>query len=310
MDIEGMRRAINKKTRVVIPTHLFGYPMDVNAVDAIVKDAEQKYGHKIYVVQDCAHSFGSKWGGELVTKYGDAALFGLNISKTVSSIFGGMIITNNKQIADELRSFRGKNFKKKGFGKTFKRFLYLLSTYFTFNSYIYYWVNKLERYGLIDRFVKYYDESEIDFPLDWDEMPAEIEARVGLANLDKYDEIIQRRIDSARRYFMHFKDSPDIRLPPDDKGATFSHFVVLVEEKDKWLREYLMNGVQLGWLIEYSIPEMQAYGGHEPEEFAIAAKYARTTINFPVCGIKVCNKVIESSGNFAAHLNYRPLDGT
>ena len=295
MDIEGMRHAITRKTRVVIPTHLFGYPMDVNAVDAIVRDAEKKYGHKIYVVQDCAHSFGSKWDGELVTKYGDAALFGLNISKTVSSIFGGMVITNNNQIAEELRSFREKNFKRRGFVKTFKRFLYLLSTYFTFNSYIYYWVNKLERYGLIDRFVKYYDESEIEFPSDWDEMPIETEARVGLANLEKYDEIIKRRIESAQEYFEYFKNNSEIRLLPYNKGVTFSHFVALVENRDQCLQEYLRKGIQLGWLIEYNIPEMKAYGAHRPEEFPTAARYARTTINLPVWGgAKIAETVIKN----------------
>jgi len=295
MDIEGIRHAITEKTRVIIPTHLFGYPMDVNAVDAIVRDAEKKYGHKIYIVQDCAHSFGSKWDGELVAKYGDAALFGLNISKTISSIFGGMIISNNNQIAEELRSFREKKFKRRGFAKTFKRFLYLLSVYFAFNSYIYYWVNKLERYGLIDRFVKYYDESEIAFPSDWNDMPIEIEARVGLANLGKYDEIIKRRIESAQEYFEYFKNNSEIRLPPYNKGVTFSHFVALVENRDQCLQEYLGKGIQLGWLIEYNIPEMKAYGAHRPEEFPTAARYARTTINLPVWGgAKIAETVIKN----------------
>jgi perosamine synthetase len=282
MDLDGVRKAITSKTRAVIPTHLFGYPMDVKAVEMIVQEAEEKYGHKIFVVQDCAHSFGAKWDGDLVTKYGDAALFGLNISKTISSIFGGIITTNNKQFADELRSFRDGNFKRKGIVKTIERFSYLLSTYATFNPYVYYWVNKLERHGLIDHFVKYYDESEIKFPSDWNEMPTEIEARVGLANLEKYDQIIRRRIDNARRYPSGLRDRIGMKLPPDDTGATFSHFVALVENKDRLLRVCLKRGIQLGWLIEYSIPEMTAYGAHSPEEFPISASYARSAINLPV----------------------------
>jgi dTDP-4-amino-4,6-dideoxygalactose transaminase len=295
MDLDGVRKAITPKTRVVIPTHLFGYPMDVKAIEVIVQEAEEKYGHKIFVVQDCAHSFGAKWDGDLVTKYGDAALFGLNISKTTSSIFGGMIITNNKQVADELRSFRDGNFKQRGFEKTIKRFLYLLSTYATFNPYVYYWVNKLERHGLIDHFVKYYDESEIKFPSDWDEMPKEIEARVGLANLEKYDQIIARRTDNARRYFSGLRDRIGMKLPPNDTGATFSHFVVLVENKDRLLKECLKRGIQLGWLIEYSIPEMTAYGAHSPAEFPTSANYTRSTINLPVWDSGNCaRKVIQS----------------
>jgi len=293
MDLEGIRSVITEKTRVVMPTHLFGYPMDVNTVDAIVKDAEEKYGHEIYVVQDCAHSFCCSWNGELVTKHGDAALFGLNISKTISSVFGGMITTNNKQIADELRSFRKRNFKRRGIEKTIRRFLYLLSIYATFNPYIYFWVNKLERHDLLDRFVRYYDESEIEFPLDWDEIPAEIEARVGLANLEKYDEIIECRRANAQKYFSNLKDKVGIKLPPNDEGATFSHFVILVENRERWLKEYLKRGIQLGGLIEYSIPEMRAYGTHSPQEFPVAASYARSTINLPVwCNRRVADRVV------------------
>ena len=293
MDLDGIRKAITPKTRVVIPTHLFGYPMDVNAVEVIVKEAERKYGRKIFTVQDCAHSFGAKWDGALITKYGDAALFGLNISKTISSIFGGMIITNSKQVADELRSFRNGNFKRRGIEKTIKRLLYLLSTYATFNPYVYYWVNKLERHGLLDHFVKYYDESEIKFPSDWDEMPAEIEARVGLANLEKYGEIIRGRRDNAEKYFSALRETIEIELPPNDEGATFSHFVVLVENRERWLVEYLKEGVQLGWLIEYNIPEMKAYGEHRPEEFPVAAQYARATVNLPIWGdVKIGKQLI------------------
>jgi dTDP-4-amino-4,6-dideoxygalactose transaminase len=293
MDMGGLRKVITERTRVIIPTHLFGYPMDVNAVDAIVKDAEDKYGHKIYIIQDCAHSFGCRWNGELVTKYGDAALFGLNISKTISSIFGGMITTHNDQLAHQLKWFRDKHFRKKGFLKAFKRFLYLFSTYFTFNPYIYYWVNKLERIGLLDRFVRYYDESEIEFPTDWDEMPAEIEARVGLANLEKYDKIIRQRTGDALKYFSHLKDKIGMKLPPNDEGATFSHFVVLVTDRERWLRKYIKKGIQLGWLIEYNVPEMRAYGAHSPQEFPVAASYARSTINLPVSsGLRVARLIV------------------
>lgn len=153
----------------------------------------------------------------------------------------------------------------------------------------------MERYGLIDRFVKYYDEGEIEFPPDWDEIPMEIEARVGLANLEKYDEIIKCRIESAQKYFEYYKNNSQIRLPSNNQGVTFSHFVAIVENRGQCLKEYLKKGIQLGWLIEYNIPEMKAYGAHRPEEFPIAARYARTTINLPVWGgAKIAEAVIKN----------------
>ncbi|MEM9025146.1 MAG: DegT/DnrJ/EryC1/StrS family aminotransferase [Bacteroidota bacterium] len=78
MDLGKLEAAITEKTRCVVATHLFGYPTDLDALGAIVARAEEKYGHKIYVLQDVAHSYGTEWNGRLVTEYGDAAIFGWN----------------------------------------------------------------------------------------------------------------------------------------------------------------------------------------------------------------------------------------
>ena len=55
MNLEQFEQAINVRTRAVIPTHLFGYPMNIDEVDAIVKRAEKRFGQRIYIIQDCAH---------------------------------------------------------------------------------------------------------------------------------------------------------------------------------------------------------------------------------------------------------------
>ena len=88
MDYALLAEAITAQTRVVIPTHIFGYPMDVSRVNEIVREAEQRFGQRIYVIQDCAHSFEAESKGASVIKAGDGALFGLGISKQITSIFG------------------------------------------------------------------------------------------------------------------------------------------------------------------------------------------------------------------------------
>lgn len=282
MSYEGIEKAITKKTRAVIVTHLFGYPMDVIRVNLIVKKAEEKYQQKIFIIQDCAHSFGAKWNNELVTKYGDAAVFGLNISKLINSIYGGMIITNNTDYYFKLLNYRNDNCKKSSIFKSLKRFLFFAAVYPAFNSYIYGFVNWCERKGFLNRFVKYYDESIIDFPKDWDVMPAEIEARVGLVQLEKYDEIINRRKKNALKYIDEFKDRDDISVLPFCEGATYSHFVAQVEDRNNWVNEYYRKGTQLGILIEYCIPYMKSYKAYMNKDFNISQKYSNHTINFPV----------------------------
>ena len=281
MSLNGIHDAITEKTRAIIPTHLFGYPMDVNEVGRIVGEAEKKYGHRIYVIQDCAHSFGAKWKGELVSTFGDAAVFGLNISKIINSIFGGMVITQDKDLAADLRQWRDKYTNEIGLMKTLKRLAYFAAVNVAFNNQIYGIVNWLESKGWLDRFVKYYEEDKIDFPSDWDYYPSEIEARIGLNQLKKYDGIISERRKRAREMIESMHDCEDIRMLPFDEGATFSHIVGRVQDREKWIDRYSNQGKQLGILIEYSIPRLGAYKKFCERETRMADEYAECTINFP-----------------------------
>ena len=63
MDLGRLEEAISEKTRAVIPTHIFGYPVDMDRLTSIVANAEKKYGQKIWVIEDCAHSFGAARNG-------------------------------------------------------------------------------------------------------------------------------------------------------------------------------------------------------------------------------------------------------
>jgi dTDP-4-amino-4,6-dideoxygalactose transaminase len=280
MDLDLLKKSITPKTKAIIATHIFGYPMDVEKLQSIVKKAEDKYGHKIYVIQDVAHSFGAKWNDRLVTEYGDAAIFGLNISKIINSIFGGMVITNDKNTFIKLLKYRNSNMKKVGVKKEIKRFIYFIAVNIAFNSYVYGFVNWLEKIGALDRFVKYYEEDKIDFPNDWDEMPSNIEARVGLNQLKKYDYIIEQKTKNAKKWIEILKNK-DIKFLPHINGSTYSHCTGLVENREKWLEEYRKKGIQLGIIIEYSIPYMKAYRKYKIGEYPVSLEYSKKSINFP-----------------------------
>lgn len=277
MDLDALEQVVTPNTRAIIPTHLFGYPMDVERVNEIAQAQKQK----VYVIQDCAHSFGARWKGQLVNKASDAAIFGSNISKLLSTIFGGIVTTDDEEIYQKLRNYRTHHFKQPSWTKSVRRLLYLLSTYITFQPAVYGFVNSLEEMGLLDRFVKYYDEGKIYFPEDFQDLMLPIEARVGLEQLKKYSEIIQRRRAISEYYFQHLQGITDLRLPPLMEGATYSHFVCLVDDRRKWLERARKRGVQLGQLIEYSIPYMKAYAAYRNGEYPISQYYAKHTINLP-----------------------------
>ena len=280
MSLEGISRAVTEKTRVIIPTHLFGYPMDVHTVQEIAEEASRKYGHKVYVVQDCAHSFGASWRGDLVTKFGDAAIFGSNVSKLINSIFGGMVITGEEGLAVKLREWRKRNLIEKGWRKSIRRAFYFVAVTFAFRPMFYGWVHWLERKGLLNRFVKYYEEDAIDFPTDWNHAPAEIEARVGLVHLRRYDHIVENRRRLANRLIEELSSTDDISILPFEEGATYSHIVALVKDRNQWVNRYRRKGEQLGILIEYSVPLIKAYLQYARGEYTVSESYKGRTINF------------------------------
>jgi perosamine synthetase len=289
MDLDQVSAKITPRTGAIIATSLFGYPVNLDKLDKIRKDHPQ-----VHIIQDCAHSFAAEWKGKPVQKEGIAALFGLNISKTLTSIFGGMITTDNEDIYQKLKNIREQRLKRPDRGKGIRRLLYLLAVYPAFWAPVYGLINRMERSGLLNYFVQYYDDTKIDMPSDYLEEMCGIEARVGTANIDKYETIVDNRTTAAKYYFEHLADKPDIRLPPKVEGATYSHFVIQVHDREEWLQYAIRKGVQLGWLIEYSIPEMNAYGGHRPKEFPVAAKYAETSVNLPVWGgVKIGKELIK-----------------
>jgi dTDP-4-amino-4,6-dideoxygalactose transaminase len=285
MDLDQVQAAINERTRAIVPAHLFGFPLNVDRLDEIVRDAEARYGHKIWIIQDCAHSFGARWRGKLVCNEGDCALFGLNISKMMTSIFGGMMTTNDSALAKRLREWRDAHFVCPGVIKSWRRRLYLLAVYPAFNERLYGLVHWLqEETPLLDRLTKaYHLDGRIHFPPDYLDQMLDVEAQVGLSQLRKYPEIVRRRQENARYYNDHLQGVPGFVLPPIVDGATYSHYVLRVADRTSVLKALQRKGVQLGQLIEYSVPHMTAYCRHaDGEDFPHSWLCSQHTINLPV----------------------------
>jgi dTDP-4-amino-4,6-dideoxygalactose transaminase len=281
MDISQIEKNITKNTAAIIITHIFGYPADIFEIKKIVERAEKKYETKIIIIEDMAHSFGAKYKGKLVSSIGDFSIFGLNISKYISTVFGGMVITNDEKYYKILKKFRNDKFKKNGFLRQFKKFLYFLSTYITFNPYFYGFVNFLENSGFLDKFVKYYDEGKIEMPPDFNYLPGEMEARIGLCQIKKYEKIKKERIKNAFSIMKKYGNFENITFFKHIPGATYSHLTALTNNREKILKKFRKKGIQLGIIIEYSIPYMKDYQKYKKGEYPVSLDYSKRTINFP-----------------------------
>jgi dTDP-4-amino-4,6-dideoxygalactose transaminase len=277
MDLALAEAHIGPRTRALIATSLFGSPVDLDALAEIARRHPQ-----LHIIQDCAHSFAAEWHGRPVQRAGVAAVFGMNASKLLCSIFGGMISTDDDQLAQRLRARHAARLGPPDWRRSLRRRLYALALYPAFWAPAYGVVNRLERSGLLDRFVRYYNEAAIDMPADWLTGMSAVEAGVGLVQLARHRQNIERRRRNARFYLEHLPQLPDTICPPWIDGSTYSHFVVFNAQREKIMRAGLQRGVQFGRIVEYNCARLPAYRDAKFIDRGVADRLAASALNLPV----------------------------
>ncbi|WP_028518371.1 DegT/DnrJ/EryC1/StrS family aminotransferase [Ruminococcus flavefaciens] len=99
IDPEKIEEKITKKTKAIMPVHLYGQPCDMEPIMAIAK----KYD--LYIVEDCAQAHGATYNGKVIGSFGDAAGFSFYPGKNLGALGdAGATVTNNKEIADKVRA--------------------------------------------------------------------------------------------------------------------------------------------------------------------------------------------------------------
>jgi len=94
MSIDCLKKTITKKTAAIILVHMFGLTTKVDEVANIAKK------NKIFLIEDCAQSFGTKYNNQLVGTFGDVACFSFYPTKNLGTLGdGGAVVTKHKNIA-------------------------------------------------------------------------------------------------------------------------------------------------------------------------------------------------------------------
>ena len=100
LDVLQLQRKITPKTKAVLPVHLFGLSADMKAINQLAKQ------HGLWVIEDAACGFGSRYHGRHVGTLGDVGCFSFHPRKAITTGEGGMITTNDSDLAEKLRRLR------------------------------------------------------------------------------------------------------------------------------------------------------------------------------------------------------------
>lgn len=194
LSIKSIKKNITKKTKAIIPVHFAGMPCDMNKIIKIAKKNNLK------VIEDCAHGIGSKIGKKHVGVFGDAGCFSFYPTKNITTLEGGMIITNSKKLADKIR-------RKRNHGIT--RTL-------------------LNRYTKGKPWDYDVDEPGYNFRLD------EIRSTLGISQLKKIKQFNKRREISFQHYNKELERIPGIVIPKKYKGFTRSYHLYIIRILDSF----------------------------------------------------------------------------
>ena len=100
VNTEEIKEAINSKTACLLPVHLMGNPCNMQEISKISKE------HDLYLVEDACEAHGATFDDKKVGSFGDLGTFSFFMSHHISTIEGGMIVTNNEELAEMGKTLR------------------------------------------------------------------------------------------------------------------------------------------------------------------------------------------------------------
>ena len=258
---KDLAKNIDKKTACIILTNTFGIAQDVIEVKKIIKKNEKKYKTKIFLIQDCCHSFDAKFKNKTIIDQGDMVLFSFNISKTITSIFGSIATFEDKEIFQNVKNYRDKNFRKKKISEVISRFIYIFLATIFFNRKFYFFTHYLQKKTRILKNLtdNYHLDNKVLLPPDYNTMLCDLEAKVGNYQLNKYKSIRKIKLNNSKYYSNILKKNKQVKIVKFNSGNTYSHFPVLVKNKKKVIDEFEKFGYEIGEVIQYSIPNLKPY---------------------------------------------------
>jgi len=105
IDSQKIEDSITDKTSVILATHVFGNPCNVDVIASIAKK------HHLKIIYDGAHAFGVNIKGKSIFEYGDVSICSTHATKIYHTIEGGFIVTNNDLLFNKLKPMRNFGFK-------------------------------------------------------------------------------------------------------------------------------------------------------------------------------------------------------
>ncbi len=184
LDVAQLESKITSRTKAILPVHLFGLAADMAAINTLAKK------HHLWIVEDAACGFGTRYKGRHVGTFGDAGCFSFHPRKSITTGEGGMITTQSNELAKKLRRLRDHGAAMSDLQRHLGARPYLLA----------------------------------DHPdAGYNQRMTDIQAALGAAQMDRAQVILQERQRLASRYDTAFADLLWLQTPVNPEGYEHSY---------------------------------------------------------------------------------------
>jgi dTDP-4-amino-4,6-dideoxygalactose transaminase len=267
LDPAAAERAITERTRAIMPVHQLGLPADMDAFLALA-DA-----HGVALVEDAACAIGARYKGRRIGSLGPLACFSLHPRKVITTGEGGMIAVADPEVAARLRQLRQHAMD----------------------------VSDLARHGAKDVVIESYPERG------WNHRMTDMQAALGLCQLEALDEILAERKRLAERYTAAIETIDGLQPPfePEYAERTWQSYAVRLApdasvDRTELMRRLLVDGVPTRRGV-MAIHEERSYAGSAgPLPHTEAA--SRESLMLPLFAGLTDEEQDHVIGSLAAHL--------
>ena len=243
--ISEIETKISTDTKGIIPVHMAGYPCDMDEIKAFCEK------HKLILIEDCAHAIGTTFNDKHVGNFGITGCFSFYPTKQITTGEGGMVISNDKSIIDEIK-------KLKSFG---------IDTPPELRT----------KPGVYDVRGLGYNYRMTDF-----------QAALGVGQMERYEKNIAGRRKNAKLYCELLKNRDDISFTKYSDNNSYFLFQVILNKsinRDKVLLGLKENGIGVSIHYATPVPLMSYYKnkyGYKEVNFPNAVYYGDKSISLPV----------------------------
>ena len=320
IDIEDLKRTLRqaqgKKPKVVMVQHTFGLPAEMDEILEICQQGEEDKSssspfaeareNNLILIEDCAHSLGAKYKGGYCGTFGDAAFFSFGRDKIISSVFGGMVITNNDKMGERLKKFQEKLNYPPNFW-IFQQLLhpilinYLVLPVYGLNQYLgRILLGILHKSFILSKGV-YKKEKRGEIPKYFPKRLPNALAILALNQFKKLEKFNNYRKEIAEFYNDNLRDLSFV-LPKSEENRVYMRYSILIEnhDTDKILKEARRKRIFLddGWRKAPIVPldTKQEKMGYIFGSCPIAEKIAKNILNLPThinISQKEAQKIVE-----------------